>query len=140
MSIQNEKLWRGFNPLKKRFVWLNNELTSVITKQTNEVCDSICATIRNATAYSVLSDLNIAHKEQTLLMFYPVWNNKTKVMVANNFDIMQKYLNATRPVRVSNLVRVGGANDGGYVMINPKIDLLRDINVESTHDFPPPKS
>lgn len=121
---------RPFKRIRNEIGAVRNEIAQMRGEITNE--------LRNQIAYNILQNANLAHKDESLVAFYPKCGGK--VGVTHDFATMQRYLNATRPVRVSNLVRVGGANDGGYVMINPKIDLLRDINVESTHDFPPPKS
>ena len=136
MSVFIQKFKSMVNPLKKRFVWIRNELTGAMDAQTKVICSEICESIRNITAYSVVRDLNIAHKEQTLLMFYPVWNNRANFMVTNKFDMVKKYLNSVRPIQMENLVRIGGANDGGYIMINPKIDLLKFVQ-DSSHNSPP---
>ena len=83
--------------------------------------------IRDSLAYSILRDLDVACKKDELLVrFYPKFG--TKISHTKAFATMQKYLELTRPVCVGNLVRIGGANDGGYVMINPKINLLADSN------------
>ncbi|MGX3011303.1 hypothetical protein ACWIUD_07065 [Helicobacter sp. 23-1044] len=99
----------------------------------------ISQNLRNVLAYNVLRDSNVAHKDELLMAFYP--KNGGKVGVTSDFTTMQRYLNAVRPVRSNfisqNLVRVGGANDGGYIMINPKIDLFESMQ-DSSHNSPPP--
>lgn len=125
---------RPFKRIRNEIGAVRNEIAQMRGEITNE--------LRNQIAYNILRDTNLAHKDESLVAFYPKCGGK--VGVTHDFATMQRYLNATRPVRVSNLVRVGGANDGGYVMINPKIDLLR-ANIsesmhESTHDSPPHKS
>lgn len=112
-----------------------------IEKLQNEV-KNINADIIAHNAYELMRDLNLTSKDKNLLSFYLKISDR--ISICNDFKIMQRYLNAVRPVRVSNIVRVGGANDGGYVMINPKIDLLH-ANIsesmhESTHDSPPPRA
>ena len=126
MATLTQRLKNIFRPFKR----IRNEIKDL----RNEV-RNINADIINRYAYNIMKDLDLVSKDKNLLPFYRRISDK--INICNDFKIMQRYLNATRPVRVSNLVRVGGANDGGYVMINPKIDLLRDINVESTHDSPP---
>lgn len=132
MATLTQRLKNAFRPLKR----IRKEIGAVrseIAQMRGEIHSQI--------AYNVLRGANLAHKNELLMAFYPTCGEK--VGVTHDFATMQRYLNATRPVRVSNLVRVGGANDGGYVMINPKIDLLRASNrganiSKSTHDSPPP--
>ena len=91
-------------------------------------------------AYETMRDLNLVDKDKNLLVFYHRIGDK--INICNDFTIMQRYLNAVRPVRsnfiMQNLVRVGGANDGGYIMRNPKIDLLKSMQ-DSSHNSPPPR-
>lgn len=133
MATLAQRLKNAFRPFKR----IRNELGAVRSEIAQMRCE-IANELRNQIAYNILRDANLAHKDESLMAFYPKCGGK--VGVTHDFATMQRYLNATRPVRVSNLVRVGGANDGGYVMINPKIDLLRTVKIsESKHDSPPPR-
>ncbi len=129
MATLAQRLKNAFRPLKR--------IRKEIEKLRNEVRYINAETITRY-AYTIMRDLDLVSKDKNLLSFYLKISDR--INICNNFKIMQRYLNATRPVRVGNLVRVGGANDGGYVMINPKIDLLRTAKIsESKHDSPPPQ-
>ena len=131
MATLAQRLKNIFRPFKR----IRNELGAV-RSEIAQMRGEIANELRNQLAYNILHNSNLAHKDESLMAFYPKCGGK--VSVVSDFATMQRYLNAVRPVRVGNLVRVGGANDGGYVMINPKIDLLRSANMsESTHDSPP---
>ncbi len=121
MARFTRNLMNALRPFKR----IRNEIGKVqseIAKTREEIISNIGLDIRNALAYNILRDSNLAYKDELLMALYP--KNGGKVGVTSDFSTMKRYLNAVRPVRVKNLVRVGGENDGGYVMINPKIDLL----------------
>lgn len=85
---------------------------------------------KDALAYNILRDLDISHKDELLVSFYPKCGRKIS---RGNFAMMKRFLELTHPICISNLVRIGGANDGGYVMINPKINLFHSHKLlEST--------
>lgn len=129
MATLAQRLKNAFRPLKR----IRKEIEKLQSEAKNINADIIAHN-----AYTIMRDLDLVSNDKNLLSFYLKISDR--INICNNFKIMQRYLNATRPVRVSNLVRVGGANDGGYVMINPKIDLLRATNIsKSTHDSPPPR-
>lgn len=113
--------------LKQRIVYLGNEM-----------CANIDVSVKNALAYNVLRDLNVAHKDKLLVALYPKFGRN--IAYSQNLANIKQFLALTRPVCVPNLVRIGGTNDGGYVMINPQIDLLNPqnlaiINAESNLKF-----
>lgn len=125
-----------FRALKRRIVYLGNEMSA-----------NIDVSIKNTIACNILRDLDVAHKDKLLVALYPKFGRN--IAHTQNLANVKRYLELVRPVQVSNLMRVGGANDGGYVMINPQIDLLNSQNLakiseESTLDsaklpqIPPP--
>ena len=111
------KITNALRPFKR----IRNEIRG-LKDEIWQMRNEIVIEARNAIAYDILRDLNLSHKDESLMAFYP--KNGGKVGITGDFATMKRYLNAVRPVRVKNLVRVGGANDGGYIMINPRIDLL----------------
>lgn len=113
MATLTQRLKNIFRPLKR----IRNEIGAVkseIAALQNE--------LRNQIAYNILRDSSLAYKDKALMAFYPHCGGK--VGTTSDFATMKAYLNAVRPVHTKHLVRVGGPNDGGYVMINPKLDLL----------------
>ena len=157
------RFMRNITNAMRPFKRIRNEIGAV-KSDIVRIREHLGSDIRNILAYHILRDSNVAHKDELLMALYP--KNGEKVGVTSDIATMKRYLNAVRPVRsdfiVQNLVRVGGANDGGYILINPKIDLLdssnamREINIESQdyganpivsakftrnnamHDSPPP--
>ncbi|MGX3045767.1 hypothetical protein [Helicobacter sp. T3_23-1056] len=120
---------RPFKRIRREIGAIRSELNAIRT----EIRTDIIA----HSAYETMRDLNLVDKDKNLLMFYHRIGGRISISVCHDFTIMQRYLNAVRPVRVKNLVRVGGTNDGGYIMINPKIDLLESMQ-DSSHNSPPP--
>lgn len=117
-----------FRALKQRIVYLGNEMSA-----------NIDASVKNALAHNILRDLNVAHKEKLLVALYPKFGRN--ITHTQNLANVKRYLELVRPVQVSNLMRVGGANDGGYVMINPQIDLLYSqtaLDSAKLPQIPPP--
>ena len=102
-----------FRALKQRIVYLGNEM-------------SVNINTKNALAYNILRDLDVAHKDKLLVSLYPKIGRN--IAHTQNLSNIKRYLELVHPVQISNLMRVGGANDGGYVMINPQIDLLYSQN------------
>lgn len=129
MANLTQKLKNIFCPFKR----IRNEIKKIRSEIQNINADLI-----TRYAYNVMRDSDLVSKDKNLLSFY--LRISDRINICNNFTTMKCYLNAVHPVRVSNLVRVGGANDGGYIMINPQIDLLRANVSKSMHDSPPPKS
>lgn len=109
-----------------------------IRREIRSELNAIYADMIAHNAYETMRDLNLVDKDKNLLVFYHRIGDR--IGICNDFTTMQRYLNAVRPVRsnfiMQNLVRVGGANDGGYIMINPKIDLLESMQ-DSSHNPPP---
>ena len=103
---------RNLMNVLRPFKRIRNEISAVrseIAKMREEICVNVGFDVRNILAYQVLRD-----SKESLMSFYPHFSNG--INVTNDFVTMKRYLDAVRPVLVKNLVRVGGENDGGYII------------------------
>ncbi|RAX54753.1 hypothetical protein CCY99_03045 [Helicobacter sp. 16-1353] len=72
-------------------------------------------------SYNIIKELDMPReqKEAILLSMYP--GAMGGIQLSYNIENIKKYLNLIRPICVSvgKLSRIGGENDGGYVMLAP---------------------
>ena len=97
MARFTRNLMNALRPFKR----IRNEIGKVqseIAKTREEIISNIGLDIRNALAYNILRDSNLAYKDELLMALYP--KNGGKVGVTSDFSTMKRYLNAVRPVCV----------------------------------------
>ena len=72
----------------------------------------------------IINTIDIDKKDKELLLLLLQNRDKNYIRINNNrlcYENIQKYLNILRPIEydINNLARIGGREDGGYVMITP---------------------
>lgn len=79
--------------------------------------NNVEAILRDTLAFNVLKELELEHKDEVLLSFFPKPCNK--IGLSSNIERIKAYLKLVQPVEIEGLRRFGGSNDGGYIMATP---------------------
>lgn len=104
--------------IKRRLNGLNDKLQNGFFKT------------QRAIAASFAVDNCVENKEHKVLL-YAMLQLGLDVIIDSRESCVQntnKYLNAVRPAKLDNLVRIGGQMDGGYVMLPPPPPLSLALN------------